>query len=83
MSININLQYPITVAGEEVTELTLQRLKVKDIKAAKSKTDEETTIKLLAISAGLTPKEMDELDLLDFTTLSEALTDFLFPTVKK
>ena len=76
----LKLAYPVKLAdGRTVTELQLRRPKVKDLKQAarySDKTEEQETA-LLAALVGLTPEDMDELDLADYRKLQDAFRGML------
>jgi len=74
----LTLAYPIQAHGEEVTYLTLRRPRVKDLKLLDAaQGDVGKTAALIGSLAGLTPKEVDQLDAGDFTRLGQAVADFL------
>lgn len=73
-TLRVNLKFPITSGdGRTLTELTLRRLKRKDLKAAAkfspSEVDQETF--LFALATGQTMEDIDELDLVDNKALAE------------
>ena len=68
----IKLKHPFTIAtGKRIDVLTMRRAKVKDLKAANRFGDkpEDQEIALLAILTGLTPEDVQEMDLADYTQL--------------
>ncbi|MFP1727343.1 phage tail assembly protein [Lonsdalea quercina] len=68
------LQFPYsTPAGERLTELTLRRLKAKDLKAVMKLTDNASDWDslLLARASDMVPEDLDEMDLADFMELSK------------
>ncbi len=74
----IELKHPITVDGAEVNELTLRRPKVRDIERLDKVSGEMAKmVTLVADLAELTPDQVRELDIEDFTAVSEQLADFL------
>lgn len=75
----INLAYPIQRAnGETVTELTLRRPRVGDLRELdKASGNVSQTALLIGRLGALTPKEVDQLDAEDFTALGQAIADFL------
>ena len=78
----LTLAYPIQAHGEEVSEITLRRPLVRDLKVLdEAKGDVARTAALIGALAGLTPKEVDALDAGDFTRLGQAVADFL-PTAQ-
>ena len=84
MSTKISLEYPILIGGESVSELALQRLKVKDLKilpASFFSEDSTPTPQEMApiISAitGITEDQAGDIDLADLVTASEVIGSFL------
>lgn len=77
----IKLDHPIAVDGVEVTELTLRRPKVRDVRAAdkSSGSDGAREIRLFANLCEQTPAAMEELDMADYLKIQEAYQDFLSP----
>jgi hypothetical protein len=77
-TVTIVLDYPIAALGGEVSELTLRRPRVRDLKLLdEAKGDVGKTAVLLGALAGLTTKEVDLLDAGDFARLGQAVADFL------
>ncbi|MDH5179762.1 MAG: phage tail assembly protein [Gammaproteobacteria bacterium] len=75
----IVLEYPVTVNGQEYSELNMRRPKVRDQKAAsvKGKTDAEREISLFANLCEVEPALIEELDMTDYTAIQETYQDFL------
>lgn len=74
----ITLQYPVTVDGEEITELHIRRPKVADLKRGqKHKNDLEKSIHLIADLAEVSPMAVQELDAADFATVSAKVGEFM------
>lgn len=74
----ITLQYPVTIDGEEITELRLRRPKMRDMKRIqKHKDDLEKSIHLIADLAEQTPALIEELDAADFAAVSELVGNFM------
>ena len=74
----ITLQYPVTVDGETITELTLRRPKMADMKRGqKHKNDLEKSMHLIADLAEVTPKVVEELDTADFAAVSAKVGEFM------
>lgn len=68
------LKHPyITAAGQKLHTLTLHRLKVKDIRAARSvsKDPAEWDEPLVAAMTGLVPEDLSDMDLQDYRALQE------------
>ncbi|MGX2951454.1 phage tail assembly protein [Ursidibacter sp. B-7004-1] len=62
----LKLEHPITDGqGNPITELTIRRPKVKDMRKMRGSNDFEQTISLIAIVTGLVPEDLDELDIVD------------------
>ncbi len=82
----LRLHYPVTVEDREISEVTITRPKVKDLKAMdaalvgiKDKLDQG--IVMVSVLTGLPPEAIEELDAEDFTKLSEEVAGF-FPQAK-
>lgn len=72
------LEYPFTYKGEEVTELTIRRPKLRDLKKADKIKDELTkSISMLADLAEIEPTALDEMDPHDFNNASKIVAVFL------
>ena len=73
----ITLQFPFTNGlGEEVKEINMRRVKVKDIRlmSAKSNDAEKETF-LLSQITGLVPEDLDLMDVADYVALQSSLQD--------
>jgi hypothetical protein len=82
----LQLLFPITVEDREVSEVTITRPKVKDLKAMDAAlvgiTDKlDQGIVMVSVLTGLPPVAVEELDADDFTRLSEEVAGF-FPQAK-
>jgi len=79
MSDPIKLKHPITLEGEEVTQLTLRRPKVRDMLGADKQggTDAEKEIRIFANLCEVTPAVIEELDLADYQALQGVYQGFL------
>ncbi len=74
----ITLEYPFTFQGEEITELTIRRPKMRDMKKSqKHKDDMEKSIAMIADLAEVDPKLIEELDTEDFGTVSAKVGEFM------
>ena len=78
----LKLKVPLTdVEGGTITEVTLRRVKVKDIKqmekTAKEAGDFDATIALASALSGIKVETLEEMDAEDFTSLSEIVASFL------
>lgn len=75
----IELQHPVTVAGEEIKRLTLRRPKVKDQLAADKGTgsNADKEVRLFANLCEVAPAVIEELDLADYRQVQEAYSGFL------
>ncbi len=75
---NYTLKHPVTVDGQDYTELALRRPKTRDlIKARKCKDEVEQMAAMIADLAEVPPKVVQELDAEDFAGLGEVLARFL------
>ncbi|NBI42053.1 phage tail assembly protein [Histophilus somni] len=73
-SVVLKLEHPITDGqGNNITELTIRRPKVKDMRKMRGDNDLEQSISLIAIVTGLVPEDLDELDIVDVKRASEIL----------
>ncbi|MBU2707542.1 phage tail assembly protein [Zooshikella marina] len=75
----IKLAYPITVDGQLISEIHLRRPKVRDriISENSAGTDADKEMNLIANLAEMPPKYLEELDLSDYISLQDTLSDFL------
>ena len=75
----IKLAYPVTVSGVEITEISLRRMKARDLKIMESRKggDLEKSMQLVADLAEMDTAVIDELDAADFATVSETVESFL------
>jgi len=74
----IELIQPFDYMGEQVTELTLRRPKMKDLRrigAAKG-TDADRAALMIQILSGLSPKAVDEIDGVDIDKISKVIDSF-------
>lgn len=80
-SLTIPLFYPITTpTGEVIKEVTLKRVKQKTMKEMRErykKNPDELGDAMLAHSAGLTLEDIGELDMEDYTYLSDRFSDLV------
>ena len=80
------LKVPLDNGGTKITKVTLRRMRVKDIKAieaaAKGGTDMDAGVVALANACDIPVEVIDEMDVEDFTALSEKLASFL-PKVRR
>lgn len=75
----VPLKHPITVDGADYVRLQVRRPKVRDLlHAAKlGGTDAEQEVNQFATLAGVAPKVIEELDLVDYKALQETVQAFL------
>ena len=74
----IELQYPFEYKGERFTELTVRRPKMRDLKKAQGIKDElEKSMRMMADLTEVDPKVIDELDPVDFATLSDKVGEYM------
>ncbi|ATF75286.1 MULTISPECIES: phage tail assembly protein [Pasteurellaceae] len=72
----LTLNYPIQDGqGNTLTELTIRRPKVKDLRKMKGATEVEQSINILAMVTGLVPEDIDELDMSDFQRAAKVIED--------
>lgn len=76
--VTFKLKGPDGERDETLTELTLLRLKGKDMRGA-PENEADLGLHLIQRSAGLTAMQVDELDLEDITELGELITGFTPP----
>lgn len=77
---DITLKHPVKLAtGQTIAKLTLRRPKVRDLKEAQRISDKpgEQELALIARLAGLTPEDVEELDLSDYRQLAESFRGML------
>ena len=81
MSKTIKLQYPYETAdGKKLTELTLRRATVKDLKkVGKSDNAAESEVVFFASLLGLIPEDLDAMDAADY----KAIQDFYLEQMKE
>lgn len=73
----IKLKYPIKDGGQDITEITLRRPKVRDqLAASKAQGEAEQEVNLFANLSDLTPDLIGELDVADYQALQKAYTGF-------
>jgi len=75
----ITLDYPVTINGQEVSQLFLRRAKVADQRAMakNSGTDADKEIAMFANLLNIAPNEVDLLDVKDYQKITEAYQGFL------
>ena len=75
----ITLQYPITVDGMLIEELTMRRPLVRDrlIAEKASGSEVEKEIRLIANLCDMAPQHIELLDMADYAKLQECLAGFL------
>lgn len=76
---NIELKYPVEIAGQSYDKLSMRRSKIKDrLLVAKMKTtsDEEKEIRLFANLCEVEPKVIEELDEADYSSLQKVYLGF-------
>ncbi len=84
--VTFTLKHPITTTfrgpdgerQEQTIELTLRRLKGKDLRGAPDN-EADQALHFIAKSSGLTPMQVDELDLEDIAELGEVMAGFTPP----
>ena len=87
MSESVKLQVAIEAHGEPVTELTMRRPTVQEVRAIKAlpykidkneevSLDMDVAAKYIAVCAGIPPSSVNQLDLADLNALSWAVAGF-------
>lgn len=78
MSTTIKLDYPITVDGQNISEITLRRPKARDyLTASRSgSTSAEQEIRMICNLAEVSDKVVEELDWADYLKVQGALQNF-------
>lgn len=80
MSTKIDLDNPIMVKGEQVSQLEISRApKVKDMRKAQQAASDDAgqELHLFAILTGVNPEDLEEMYLSDYRKLQEAYSGFL------
>lgn len=80
MSTKIDLDNPIMVKGEQVSQLEISRApKVKDMRKAQQAASDDAgqELHLFAILTGVNPEDLEEMYLNDYRKLQEAYSGFL------
>ncbi|MNJ37462.1 hypothetical protein D3C77_322800 [compost metagenome] len=94
MSVTIKLAAPVKAHDEELTELTLRRPTVQEVRAIKAmpykldsneevSLDAEAAAKYIAVCAAIPPSTVNQLDLSDFNTLSWRIVSFFSSAASK
>ncbi|WP_434590070.1 phage tail assembly protein [Pseudomonas sp. R4-83] len=87
MSSSVKLQVAIEAHGEPLTELTMRRPTVQEVRAIKAlpykidkneevSLDMDVAAKYIAVCAGIPPSSVNQLDLADLNSLSWAVASF-------
>jgi hypothetical protein len=81
MSATVKLDYPVTVDGQQVTEITLRRPKARDYLTASrvAATAAEQEIRMICNLAEVSDKVVEELDWADYLKVQAALQNFSKP----
>lgn len=78
MSETVRLEYPFEFKGEHISEVTLRRPKMRDIKKSQTfKDDLDKSLRMIADLAELDPKAVEELDPIDFGRLADVMGEFM------
>ncbi|MDD0981718.1 phage tail assembly protein [Pseudomonas shahriarae] len=91
MSDPIKLDQPIEAHGEQLTELTLRRPTVQEVRSIKAMPykldknedvclDMEVAAKYIAVCAGIPPSSVNQLSLPDFNQLAWTVFSFFMPS---
>lgn len=83
--VTIELDYPVTIDGTEVRALQMRRMKVIDQMNVDSggKNDVEKEIALIANLCEISPDDVKELDMMDYSKLQSQLINFSAPEPEK
>jgi hypothetical protein len=75
----IELQYPINIDGQKVTNISLRRPKVLDrlLSEKSTGTEAEKEVRFIANLCGMAPDQIEQLDMSDYVRVQEALANFL------
>ncbi len=74
----VTLEVPIEFDGRQISELTLQRPKVKHLKKMEAiESDVEKAVMLIATLASISESAVEELDSVDFSQCSEVIEEFM------
>lgn len=78
MSATIKLDYPVTVDGEQITEIVMRRPKTRDYLSASrsAPTAAEQEIRMICNLAEVSDKVVEELDWADYLKVQDALQNF-------
>lgn len=84
MSHKLDLKYPVSFGGEQITSMSFRRPKVRDLRALTTGagTDEEKTIKMMADLCERPVDLLDELDPVDFAAIQDWLEPILDPKAR-
>ncbi len=82
MSQTIPLSFPIEIGGRTISDVTIRRPKVGDLRRMEKHkgSDFDRTMRVLADLTELAPEELDELDTSDLQALSKVLEGFMGST---
>lgn len=78
-SVTVDLQFPIKIGGEEVSQITLRRIKgaqFRQMSLARMQDKGDELLKMIQALADIPPSSIDQLDGVDITELSGVVTDF-------
>jgi phage terminase small subunit len=78
-TVKISLKHPVKVDGRETTELSMRRPKVRDMMLSDRPkvSDAEKELTLFASLLGISPDDLQELDMADYLTIQETYRGFL------
>lgn len=82
-TITIKLEYPITLDGVLRDTLTMRRPKVRDVRGASKRAqddDELREITLFAMLADVAPDELEQMDMADYVAMQRAYDSFRTPS---
>ena len=78
-TVKIVLKHPVKIDGIEKAELSMRRPKVRDMMASDGPktTDAEKELTLFASLLGISPNDLQELDMADYIAIQEVYRSFL------
>ncbi|WP_155831796.1 phage tail assembly protein [Hylemonella gracilis] len=80
--VEMPLGEPIQAHGQTVNSLTFKPLKGKDIRQMPASRSADALLAMVAISAGIPPSSVDQMDGGDVTRAMEIVSDFLLPVTR-
>lgn len=81
----ITLYYPLNILGKEVTQLTMRRAKVRDLKAAQRMANgnqADYEVALAAVLSGYVVEDFEDMDSIDYEQVQDMFRRFREPPAK-